>query len=226
MVSIGNSWDGLLAEEFKKDYYKELQGFLKEEYQNHIVHPDKNEIFSALSATSYEDTRVVIFGQDPYHGENQAHGMAFSVKPDVDIPPSLKNIYKELQNELGLYIPDNGYLTKWARQGVLLLNAALTVRDGEAASHRGKGWERLTDRITELLNERPEPVIFLLWGNDAKKKEELIKAPQHIILSAAHPSPLSATRGFMGCGHFKKVNNILKAMNREPIDWQINNIKD
>lgn len=223
MVNIGNSWNLLLKEEFSKDYYKQLQTFLKEEYENHIIHPDKNDIFNALKWTSYEDVRVVIFGQDPYHGENQAHGLCFSVKKGVDIPPSLKNIYKELADELGLYIPDNGYLEKWARQGVMLLNASLTVRDGEANSHKGKGWERFTDRIVELLNERKEPIIFLLWGNDAKKKEELITNPQHIILSAAHPSPLSASRGFFGCGHFKKVNNMLAAMNKPQIDWQIEN---
>lgn len=221
MGQIGNSWDVLLKEEFSKDYYKELQDFLAEEYKTYIIHPDKDEIFSALSATSYEDTRVVIFGQDPYHGENQAHGMAFSVKKGVDIPPSLKNIYKELNQEMGCYIPNHGCLEKWAKQGVLLLNASLTVRDGEANSHKGKGWEKITDKITEILNNRREPVIFILWGNDAKKKEELITSPQHIILSAAHPSPLSASRGFFGCGHFAKVNSILKALNQEPIDWQI-----
>ncbi len=223
MGQIGNSWDVLLKEEFSKDYYKDLQDFLAEEYKTYIIHPDKDEIFSALSATSYENVRVVIFGQDPYHGENQAHGMAFSVKKGVDIPPSLKNIYKELNQEMGLYIPNHGNLEKWAKQGVLLLNASLTVRDGEANSHKGKGWEKVTDKITEILNNRREPVIFILWGNDAKKKEELISSPQHIILSAAHPSPLSATRGFFGCGHFMKVNNILTAMNQEPIDWQIEN---
>lgn len=224
MVNIGNSWDGLLADEFSKDYYKKLQEFLKNEYENYVIHPDKEDIFTTLKCTSFEDTRVVIFGQDPYHGENQAHGMAFSVKKGVDIPPSLKNMYKELNQELGLYIPNHGCLEKWARQGVLLLNSALTVRDGEANSHKGKGWEILTDKITSLLNERKEPVIFLLWGNDAKKKEELITNPQHIILSAAHPSPLSASRGFFGCGHFKKVNNILTALNKKEIDWQIENI--
>lgn len=224
MGIIGNSWDVLLEEEFSKDYYKELQNFLKDEYKNHVIHPQKNEIFSALSATSYEDVRVVIFGQDPYHGENQAHGMAFSVKPGVEIPPSLRNIYKELNRELGCRIPNHGCLEKWAKQGVLLLNASLTVRDGEANSHKGKGWERVTDKITEILNNRREPVIFILWGNDAKKKGELITSPQHIILSAAHPSPLSASRGFFGCGHFKKVNSILIAMNQKPIDWQIENI--
>ena len=224
MEQIGNSWDVLLREEFSKDYYKELQDFLAEEYKTYVIHPDKDEIFSALSATSYEDTRVVIFGQDPYHGENQAHGMAFSVKKGVDIPPSLKNIYKELNQELGCYIPNHGCLEKWAKQGVLLLNASLTVRDGEANSHKGKGWEKITDKITEILNNRRESVIFILWGNDAKKKEELITSPQHIILSAAHPSPLSASRGFFGCDHFKKVNNILTAMNQDPIDWQIESV--
>ncbi len=224
MVNIGNSWDALLADEFEKDYYKKLQEFLKSEYESHIIHPDKNDIFNALKWTSYEDTRVVIFGQDPYHGENQAHGLAFSVKRGVELPPSLKNIYKELAEELGLYIPDNGYLEKWARQGVLLLNSSLTVRDGEANSHKGKGWEILTDKIVSILNNRKEPVIFLLWGNDARRKEELITAPQHIILSAAHPSPLSASRGFFGCGHFKKVNNMLTAMNKPQIDWQIENV--
>lgn len=221
MTQIGNSWDGLLAEEFCKPYFKELMEFVESEYNEYIVHPDKEDVFNALKHTSYENVRVVIFGQDPYHGENQAHGLAFSVKKGVEIPPSLKNIYKELQLELGLNIPDHGCLEKWAKQGVLLLNSALTVRDGLANSHKNKGWERVTDKIVSILNERPEPIIFLLWGNDAKRKEELITSPQHIILTAAHPSPLSATRGFMGCGHFKKVNNILKAINRGEIDWQI-----
>ncbi len=226
MVSIGNGWDELLKSEFEQEYYKTLQGFLREEYKNQIIHPDSGDIFNALKWTDYKDVRVVIFGQDPYHGEGQAHGLCFSVKPGVDIPPSLKNIYKELAEELDCYIPNNGYLEKWARQGVLLLNAALTVRDGEANSHKGKGWEMFTDKVVKLLNDRPEPVIFLLWGNDARRKCELVTAPQHIILEAAHPSPLSAGRGFFGCGHFKKVNNILKAMNRPQIDWQIENITE
>ena len=224
-MKIGaKDWDGLLAEELKKDYIKELETFLEVEYEKNLIHPAKEDIFTALRWTGYEDTKVVIFGQDPYHGENQAHGLAFSVKKGVDIPPSLQNIYKELQNEMGLFIPNNGFLEKWAHQGVLLLNSSLTVRDGEANSHKGKGWERLTDKITEVLNERKKSVIFLLWGNDAKRKKELITAPQHIILEAAHPSPLSASRGFFGCGHFKKVNNMLLAMNKAPIDWQIENV--
>lgn len=224
MKTGAKDWDELLSEEFSKDYMIELEAFLKTEYETAKIHPEKANIFSALKLTSYKDTKVVIFGQDPYHGENQAHGLAFSVQKGVDIPPSLQNIYKELKNELGLYIPNNGFLEKWAKQGVLLLNSSLTVRDGEANSHKGKGWEIFTDKLTELLNKRDKTVIFLLWGNDAKKKEALITEPQHIILSAAHPSPLSASRGFFGCGHFKKVNNILKAMNKEPIDWQIENI--
>ena len=224
-MKIGaRDWDALLADELQKEYIKELEAFLEAEYQNGRVYPDKEDIFKAFKWTSYEDTKVVIFGQDPYHEENQAHGLAFSVQRGVDIPPSLQNIYKELKNELGLYIPNNGFLEKWARQGVLLLNASLTVRGGEANSHKGKGWERFTDKVTELLNERKRPVIFLLWGNDAKRKEELITSPQHIILTAAHPSPLSANRGFFGCGHFAKANNMLIAMNKAPIDWQIENI--
>lgn len=224
-MKIGaKDWDTLLAEELNKEYIKELDAFLETEYQTAKIHPSRNDIFTAFRWTGYEDTKVVIFGQDPYHEENQAHGLAFSVQKGVDIPPSLQNIYKELKNELGLYVPNNGFLEKWARQGVLLLNASLTVRDGEANSHKGKGWEQFTDKVTELLNQRKKTVIFLLWGNDAKKKQELITAPQHIILTAAHPSPLSANRGFFGCGHFKKVNNILTAMNKAPIDWQIDNI--
>lgn len=221
MTRIGNSWDALLSEEFEKPYFKELIEFVENEYKTCKIHPDREDIFNALKNTSYENVKVVIFGQDPYHGENQAHGLSFSVKKGVEIPPSLKNIYKELQNEMGLTIPGHGCLEKWAKQGVLLLNAVLTVRDGLANSHKNKGWEKVTDKIVSLLNERSEPVIFLLWGNDAKKKQEIITNPQHIVLTAAHPSPLSATRGFMGCGHFKKVNNMLQAMNKEPIDWQI-----
>ena len=220
---FSNDWDSLLAPEFEKDYYKALREFLRDEYENHTIYPDKRDIYNALKYTPFSEVRVVIFGQDPYHGEGQAHGLAFSVLPDVDIPPSLLNIYKELKNELGLYIPDNGCLTKWAKQGVLLLNNALTVRADTPNSHQGKGWEQFTDRVAELLNERAEPVIFLLWGANARKKAEIITAPQHFILEAPHPSPLSASRGFFGCGHFKEVNSILKAMNKPEIDWQIEN---
>ena len=224
MVTLANDWDELLAEEFKKEYYIKLRGFLKYEYANHCIHPDMYDIFNALKFTSYRDTKVVILGQDPYHEINQAHGLAFSVKVGVKIPPSLVNIYKELNSELGLYVPNNGYLEKWARQGVMLLNASLTVRDGLANSHRNKGWEIFTDSIITRLNERKEPVIFLLWGNNAKEKQKLITNPSHIILSAAHPSPLSASRGFFGCGHFKKTNELLLKMGKEPIDWQIENV--
>lgn len=224
MVSIGNDWDDILNGEFKKDYYLKLRAFLKEEYSHHKIHPDMYDIFNALKWTPYKDTKVVILGQDPYHEEGQAHGLAFSVKPGVKIPPSLFNIYKELQNELGCYIPNNGYLEKWARQGVLLLNSALTVRDGAANSHRGKGWEIFTEKVVELLNERKDPVIFLLWGNNAKEKIKVITNPWHKILTTVHPSPLSANRGFFGCGHFKTANRLLKQMGKNEIDWQIENI--
>lgn len=224
MVHIGNDWDTILADEFEKEYYKKLRAFLKAEYSAHKIHPDMYDIFNALKWTSYADTKVVILGQDPYHEEGQAHGLAFSVKRGVKIPPSLLNMYKELHDELGLYIPNNGYLEKWAKQGVMLLNASLTVRDGLANSHRNKGWEQFTNRIVECLNERKEPVIFMLWGNNAKEKMQVITNPEHKILTAAHPSPLSASRGFFGCGHFKTANRLLTSMGKEPIDWQIENI--
>lgn len=223
MVNIGNDWDELLKDEFSKEYYLKLRTFLTNEYRTHSVHPDMYDIFNALKWTSFKETKVVIFGQDPYHEVGQAHGLAFSVRKGIKIPPSLLNIYKELQSELGCYIPNNGYLEKWARQGVMLLNNALTVRDGEANSHRNKGWEIFTDRIAELLNERQDPVIFMLWGNNAKEKMKIITNPQHIILTAAHPSPLSASRGFFGCGHFKMANKILARNGKSEIDWQIEN---
>ena len=224
MVNIGNDWDAVLAEEFQKEYYLKLRAFLKTEYSSHRIYPDMYNIFNALKWTSCADTKVVILGQDPYHEEGQAHGLAFSVQRGVKIPPSLLNMYKELQNELGLYIPNNGYLEKWARQGVLLLNSALTVRGGLANSHRNKGWEIFTDRIISCLNDREDPVIFMLWGNNAKEKMQVITNPCHKILTAPHPSPLSASRGFFGCGHFKTANRMLEKMGKEPIDWQIENI--
>lgn len=224
LVNIGNDWDAVLAEEFQKEYYLKLRAFLKSEYSTHKVYPDMYDIFNALRWTSCADTKVVILGQDPYHEEGQAHGLAFSVQRGVKIPPSLLNMYKELQNELGLYIPNNGYLEKWARQGVLLLNSSLTVRSGLANSHRNKGWEIFTDRIISCLNDREDPVIFMLWGNNAKEKMQVITNPQHKILTAPHPSPLSASRGFFGCGHFKTANRMLEKMGKEPIDWQIENI--
>lgn len=224
MVNIGNDWDKILKDEFTKEYYLKLRAFLKAEYKSHKIHPDMYDIFNALKWTSYANTKVVILGQDPYHEEGQAHGLAFSVQKGVKIPPSLLNMYKELQNELGLYIPNNGYLEKWARQGVLLLNASLTVRDGMANSHRNKGWEIFTDSVVKALNSREDPIIFMLWGNNAKEKINVITNPHHKILTAAHPSPLSASRGFFGCGHFKAANRMLEAMDKKAIDWQIENI--
>ena len=224
MVNLGNDWDELLVDEFKKPYYLELREFLKEEYTTKVIYPNMYNIFEALKHTSYKDTKVLILGQDPYHGENQAHGLAFSVQPNVAIPPSLLNIYKELKNDIGCFIPNNGYLIPWADQGVLLLNTALTVRAHEANSHKGKGWEVFTDRIIKLLNDRNDPVIFVLWGANARKKKELIDSSRHYILEAPHPSPLSASRGFFGCRHFSKINEILISIGKTPIDWQINNI--
>ena len=224
MVEMNNSWDEYLEGEIKKPYYKALHNFLKKEYQTQVIYPNMYDIFNALKATAYEEVKVVILGQDPYHGEGQAHGMAFSVKPGVKTPPSLVNIYKELEATMGCYIPNNGYLMKWARQGVLLLNTVLTVRAGQPQSHKGQGWETFTDYIISLLNDRQDPVIFVLWGTPAKKKASLITAPQHKILTAAHPSPLSAYNGFFGCNHFNQINEYLKEMGKEPIDFQIENI--
>ena len=224
MVKLDNDWEELLVDEFKKPYYLELREFLKEEYTTKVIYPNMYNIFEALKHTSYKDTKVLILGQDPYHGENQAHGLAFSVQPNVAIPPSLLNMYKELKNDIGCFIPNNGYLIPWADQGVLLLNTALTVRAHEANSHKGKGWEVFTDRIIKLLNDRNDPVIFVLWGANARKKKELIDSSRHYILEAPHPSPLSASRGFFGCRHFSKINEILISIGKTPIDWQINNI--
>lgn len=224
MVNIGNSWDELLKDEFEKPYYKALHDFLKEEYQHQIIYPHMNDIFNALKTVAYEEVKVVILGQDPYHGQGQAHGMAFSVQPGVKVPPSLVNIYKELQTSMGCKIPNNGYLMKWAEQGVLLLNTVLTVRAGKPQSHKGKGWEVFTDHIISLLNQRKEPIVFVLWGAPAKKKASLITSPQHKILTAAHPSPLSAYNGFFGCDHFNQINAFLKEQGKAPIDFQIEDI--
>lgn len=217
MVHIGNSWDALLADQFSAPYYLQLREFLKAEYRSGAVFPPPEDIFNALKATPYEKVKVVLLGQDPYHSEGQAHGMCFSVRKGVPLPPSLKNIYKELERELGIKPASHGCLQKWAEEGVLLLNTVLTVRQGAPASHRGKGWELLTDRIITLLDQRSEPLVFLLWGNHARAKKELIRSPQHLILESAHPSPLSAHSGFFGCDHFVKTNEFLK----EPIDWSI-----
>lgn len=224
MVNIGNKWDEILKDEFEKDYYKSIREFLKKEYSNHIVYPKMENIFSALKLCDYDDIKVVIIGQDPYHEEGQAHGLSFSVQPGIAIPPSLLNMYKELQADLGCYIPNNGFLEKWAKQGVLLLNNVLTVRAHEANSHKDCGWETFTDSIVKELNKRETPVIFLMWGSCAKNKEKYITNPIHKILKAPHPSPLSAYRGFFGCKHFSTVNNILLENGELPIDWQIENI--
>ncbi len=224
MVILGNDWDYLLKDEFNKEYYINLREFLKDEYSEKTIYPNANNIFDALRYTSYKDTKVLILGQDPYHGEHQAHGFAFSVQKGVKIPPSLLNIYKELKNELGYFIPNNGYLIPWADQGVLLLNTVLTVRAHEANSHKGKGWEIFTDKIIELLNDRDDPVIFVLWGANARGKKKIIDNKKHYILEAPHPSPLSAHRGFFGCNHFIEINKILLNLNKKPINWQIENI--
>ena len=224
MVNLGNTWDTILKDEFNKDYYLKLRSFLKQEYTTKTIYPSMYDIFNALKYTDYNDTKVVILGQDPYHGEGEAHGLAFSVKEDIPIPPSLKNIYKELNTSLGCYIPNNGYLKKWEDQGVLLLNAALTVQKDMANSHRGKGWEIFTDEVIKKLSQREKPVIFMLWGNNAKEKRQYIDTQKHHILMSVHPSPLSASRGFFGCNHFKKANEILESMGEKPIDWQIENI--
>ena len=221
MVKLGNDWDEKIGREFEKEYYLKLRNFLKEEYTSHTVFPDMYDLFSALKATPYSKVKVVILGQDPYHEPGQAHGMAFSVKPGVQIPPSLLNMYKEINSEFGYPVPKTGYLMKWAEQGVLLLNTVLTVRSGEANSHQNKGWEIFTDEIIRQLNARRDGIVFLLWGNNAKKKKELITNSQHYILETVHPSPLSASRGFMGCGHFKKANEFLISNLKSPIDWQI-----
>ncbi|MBQ6860407.1 MAG: uracil-DNA glycosylase [Clostridia bacterium] len=224
MVHIGNRWDEILKNEFESEYYKSIREFLKKEHSQYKIYPDMNDIFNSLKYADYDNIKVVIIGQDPYHEEGQAHGLSFSVKPGIAIPPSLQNIYKELNDDLGCYIPNNGYLEKWAKQGVLLLNNVLTVRAHQANSHKTCGWETFTDSIIKSLNEREKPVIFLIWGSCAKQKESYITNKNHYILKAPHPSPLSAYRGFFGCKHFSRANEILIANNEEPIDWQIENI--
>lgn len=221
---LKNDWKDLLEDEFNKEYYQTLRNFLINEYKTKTIYPDKYDIFNALHFTSYKDIKVVILGQDPYHGPGQAHGLSFSVNPGIKIPPSLLNIYKELNSDLGCYIPNNGYLKKWADQGVLLLNTSLTVRAGEANSHKSIGWEIFTDKIISLVNEKEAPVVFLLWGNNAIKKKNLITNKRHLILTSVHPSPLSASRGFFGSKPFSKINNFLISINKKPIDWQIENI--
>ena len=224
MGAISNDWLGPMWEEFKKTYYKKLYETVKEEYQTRQIFPDANDIFNAFDFTPLSEVKVVILGQDPYHDVGQAHGLCFSVKPDVKIPPSLVNIYKELHDDLGCQIPNNGYLVKWAKQGVLLLNTVLTVRAHAANSHRGIGWEEFTDAAIRVLNEQDRPIVFILWGRPAQKKELMLNNPQHLILKAPHPSPLSASSGFFGSKPFSQTNAFLEKNGLTPIDWQIENV--
>lgn len=226
MGMIDNDWLPALKEEFGKPYYKDLYSFVKKEYSAHVVYPPADDIFNAFHFTPLSEVKVVILGQDPYHNENQAHGLSFSVPvSQKEIPPSLQNIYKELQDDLGCYIPNNGYLEKWARQGVLLLNTVLTVRAHAANSHQGKGWEIFTDAVINAVNAQDRPIVYLLWGTPARRKSPMLTNPKHLILEAPHPSPLSAYRGFFGCRHFSACNRFLEEHGSEPIDWQIENIK-
>ncbi len=219
MVNIGNDWDDILKDEWEKPYYITLRQFLKKEYSTQRIYPDMHDIFNALKYTSFENTKVVIIGQDPYHGYGQAHGLCFSVKKGVVPPPSLKNIFKELNSDVGKEIPSHGELTDWAKQGVLLLNAVLTVREGQPTSHAKMGWETFTDRVISELNKKEAPVVFLLWGAYAQRKAEIITNPLHKKLMSVHPSPLSASRGFFGCKHFSKTNQLLQNAGLEPISW-------
>lgn len=224
MPAISNDWLKPLSEEFSKPYYKKLYQTVCQEYAAGPVFPPADDIFNAFHLTPLADVKVVIIGQDPYHNYNQAHGLCFSVRPSVEIPPSLLNIYKELQDDLGCYIPNNGYLVKWAKQGVLLLNTVLTVRAHQANSHQNIGWEEFTDAVIRIVDEQDQPIVFLLWGRPAQMKKQLLTNPNHLILEAPHPSPLSAYRGFFGCKHFSKSNEFLVSHGREPIDWQIEDI--
>ena len=219
-----NDWAELLNDELNEPYYQELRKFLIDEYSTKKIFPNMYDIFNALHFTSYAETKVVILGQDPYHEPGQAHGLSFSVLPDVPPPPSLINIFKELRDDLGCFIPNNGCLKPWAEQGVLLLNTVLTVRAHAANSHRGHGWEIFTDKIIRLLNDHERPIAFILWGRPARSKKSMITNPRHFIVESAHPSPLSASGGFFGSRPFSKVNNFLKSIGEQPIDWQIPNI--
>lgn len=221
MVELHNEWDDILKDEFEKDYYLKIRKFLANEYRNRTVYPDMYDIFNALKHTSFSEVKAVIIGQDPYHEPNQAHGLSFSVQKGVEIPPSLVNIYKELEDDLGIKPPSHGNLVTWAKQGVLLLNATLTVRAHEANSHAGIGWQIFTDRVISLLNESPAPIAFLLWGANARRKKELVTNKKHFIIESAHPSPLSAYRGFFGSRPFSKINQFLERNGRAPIDWHI-----
>lgn len=224
MAAIANDWLEPLKPEFSKQYYRELYQKVVEEYKTHLVFPPSDDIFNAFALTPLHEVKVVIIGQDPYHNVGQAHGLCFSVRPDVEIPPSLVNIYKELHDDLGCYVPNNGYLVKWAKQGILLLNTVLTVRAHQANSHRGMGWEQFTDAAIRVLNEEDRPIVFILWGSPAQTKKKMLNNPKHLILEAPHPSPLSAYRGFFGSRPFSKTNAFLKENGLTPIDWQIENV--
>lgn len=224
MSAINNDWLMEIGNEFHEKYYKELYQFIKSEYSNNIIYPKADDIFNAFHFTPLKEVKVVIIGQDPYHNENQAHGLCFSVKPEVDIPPSLVNIYKELHDDLGCTIPNNGYLEKWARQGVLMLNTVLTVRAHQANSHQGKGWEKFTDAVIHAVNNQDSPIVFILWGKPAQMKKTMLNNPKHLILEAPHPSPLSSYRGFFGSKPFSKTNQFLIENGLEPIDWQIEDV--
>ena len=221
MAAISNDWAEKISAEYKKPYYRELFTFIKDEYSKVVVYPPSEDIFNAMHLTPLSNVKCVILGQDPYHEPGQAHGLCFSVKPDIKIPPSLENIYKELHDDIGFEIPNHGYLEEWAKQGVLLLNTVLTVQAHRAFSHRGKGWEQFTDAIIRTVNEVDRPVVFLLWGKPAQEKKALLNNPKHLILEAPHPSPLSAYRGFFGCRHFSKANEFLMQNGETPIDWTL-----
>jgi uracil-DNA glycosylase len=224
MINIQTDWNSLLAEEFEKPYFIKLMQVLKEAYRLELIYPSENDLFAALQLTSYAATKIVILGQDPYHGPDQAHGLSFSVKPGVQIPPSLRNIFRELQSDLGYSIPEHGCLLSWAEQGVLLLNTVMSVKAGQANSHKKIGWQPFTNRIISLLNEREAPVIFILWGSDAQQKAELITNKQHHVIQSVHPSPLSSYRGFMGSKPFSEANRLLTENGESPIEWQIKSI--
>lgn len=223
MAILKNDWVDHLGGEFTKPYYQELRKALVREYETQAIYPNQDDIFNALHFSSYKETKVVIIGQDPYHGPGQAHGLSFSVKPGVVIPPSLQNIYKELNTDLGCYIPNHGYLVNWSKQGVLMLNAVLTVRSGTPNSHKAIGWENFTDKVIEILNQRDTPVVFILWGRFAQQKQQLITSEKHLIIKSAHPSPFSAHKGFFGSRPFSQTNNFLRKKGLEEIDWQITN---
>ena len=224
MPPITNDWQQPLEVEFKKPYYKDLYKKVLGEYRSRQIFPNPDDIFNAFHLTPLKDVKVVILGQDPYHNDGQAHGLCFSVKPDVEVPPSLVNIYKELQDDLGCRIPNNGYLVKWAKQGVLMLNTVLTVRAHQANSHRGIGWEQFTDAVIRAVDAQDRPIVFLLWGRPAQMKKSMLHNPKHLILEAPHPSPLSAYRGFFGCKHFSQTNAFLEKNGLAPIDWQIEDV--